>query len=242
LDEKLEKKKKCIGEAFLKANKHVKTVLRKISERKGDFRTRDFEILAGNKNTETIHKEYGALFKLDVSKVYFSPREASERQRISSLVSENEKILVMFSGVAPFAIQIAKKQPNCEIICVDSNPEAIKYANENISLNKVSDRIKNYCMDVKEIPENFGKFDRILMPLPKGANKFLEIAIPLLKDMGILHFYHWSREEDLFLEAEGILKEFGEKFNKKIRILEKKKVLPYGPRTWKVVLDVQFFS
>jgi len=242
LNEKLEKKKSVLGKAFLKANTHVKTVLRKKSEREGEFRTRNFEILAGEKNTETVHQEYGCFMKLDVAKVYFSPREALERQRIANLVKDGERVLVMFSGIAPFAIHIAKKQKNCEISCIDSNPDAIRYADENSSLNKVAERVKNYCRDAGKIPEKFGKFDRIVMPLPKGAYKFLDNAIPLLKENGILHFYYWSKEDDLFSEAEKLIKEKAKKFKKRVKFLEEKKVLPYAPRTWKVVLDVQISS
>ncbi|MEM2918300.1 MAG: class I SAM-dependent methyltransferase family protein [Candidatus Altiarchaeota archaeon] len=243
LNEKLKKKRKIIAEAFLNANKHAKTVLRKISKREGEFRIRKFEILAGENKTETIHKEYGSLIKIDVAKVYFSPREALERQRIASLVKENEKILVMFSGAAPFAIQIAKKQPKCSITCVDSNPKAIEYANENIRINKISDRVKNYCIDVREIQKKINeKFSRIVMPLPKGAHEFLDIAISLLEEGGILHFYHWAKEDDLFSEAENLIKEKAKKFKKNVKILDRRKVLPYAPRTWKIALDVCFSS
>ena len=236
LDERLLKKRKEIGNAFLKSHKNVKVILRKLSERKGEFRTRNFEILAGEKRTETLHKEYGCVFKLDVRKVYFSPREATERQRIAKKVKDGEEILVMFSGIAPFAIQIAKRR-NCKIICVEKNPVAVKYAEENLRLNKVSEKVKNLCGDIKEFSNKLPKFDRILMPLPKGAYNFLDIAISLLKDGGILHFYYWSREENLFSEAENLVKKVAKNFGRKVEILEKKKVLPYSPRTWKVVLD-----
>jgi tRNA (guanine37-N1)-methyltransferase len=246
LDEKLEKKKKKIGEAFLKLHKSVKVILRKKSERKGEFRTRAFEILAGERRTETLHKEYGCLFKLDVAKVYFSPREANERQMVAKQVKRGEEVLVMFSGVSPFAIQIAKKQKKCKITCVEKNPLAFKYAEENIRINKVGDKVKNICGDIREVSKKFlskgKKFSRIIMPLPKGAYNFLPLALPLLKEekRGILHFYHWAKEDDLFSGAEKLVKEATKKFGKKkVKILEKRKVLPYSPRTWKVVLDVE---
>lgn len=245
LDEKLEKKKKIIADSFLQMHKNLRVVLKKKSERETEFRTRKFEILAHKKNrtTETLHKEYSSIFKLDVRKVYFSPREANERQRIAKKVKSNEKILVMFSGIAPYAIQIAKSQPSAKITCIEKNSYAMGYANENIRLNRVQDKIKNILGDVKIISKKFikenKKFDRILMPLPKGAYGFLDITIPLLKEKGILHFYHWAREEDLFSEAENLVEGAARKLNKKIKILERKKVLPYSPRTWKVVLDVE---
>ncbi len=244
LNEKLEKKGKGIGEVFLKVYKNVRVVLNKKSERGREFRTRNFEILAGDEKTETVHKEYGCEFKLDIRNVYFSPREAQERQRIGEQVKKGEEVLVMFSGVGPFAIQIAK-QKKCKIICVEKNPEAVKYAEENLRLNKVSDKIDNICGDIREVGRKIlieeKNFDRVLMPLPKDAYHFLELAIPLLKEGGILHFYHWAREEDLFSEAENLVKKAAKKFDREVKILEKKKVLPYAPRTWKVVLDVEIY-
>jgi tRNA G37 N-methylase Trm5 len=51
--------------------------------------------------------------------------------------------MVMFAGIAPYAIQIAKKQPKVkEVIAIEINPIAVKYTRENISLNKVEDKVK----------------------------------------------------------------------------------------------------
>ena len=47
-----------IGSTLLKTNKNIKTIC--LTEPvKGELRTRDMEIIAGEKSTETIHKEFG---------------------------------------------------------------------------------------------------------------------------------------------------------------------------------------
>jgi len=242
--EKLKKDKKIIAKAMLDVHKNIKTVLEKVSERKGKLRLRQHKFLAGQKNSETLHKEYGCVFKVDPTKVYFSPRELTERQRIAEQVKPKESILVPFSGISPFPIVIAKKQSLVkEIYAIELNPTAHKYALENIRLNKVSNKINLIQGDVKKVcPRLKKKFNRIIMPLPKGGYEFLNFIMPCLKNNGIVHFYYWASEDNLFTDARKIIKRTALKFNKKFRILNKKKVLPFGPRKWKIVLDVSFFK
>lgn len=236
----LKDKKELVAQVIMSLNKHIKTVLEKVSERKGMFRVREYNFLAGEKNFETIHKEYGCIFKLDPTKVYFSPRELTERQRIASMVKEGETVMVMFAGIAPYAIQIAKKQPKVkEVIAIELNPDAVKYARENVILNKVEDKVKVIEGDVKEkCVEFYGKCDRVIMPLPLGGEEFLDVAVNCLKEKGFIHFYNWGKEPNIFENAEKIVKEKMEKINVKYEIVGKRKVLPYAPRKWKVCLDV----
>lgn len=242
IPDKLKKKEKVIAKKLLKLHKNVKGILKKESERKNAFRLRKFKLLAGDKNTEVVHKESGCLFKLDPTKVYFSPRESTERERISKLVKPNETVLVMFGGVAPYPIVIAKKQPKIKkIYSIELNPDAHKYALENIKLNKIENKIILIKGDVRKECKKLGiKFDRVIMPLPKGAHLFLELAVNCLKEKGMLHFYHWAHEGDLYSGAIKLLKDMTKKLKRKIKIVNKKKVLPYGPRTWKIVIDAKF--
>jgi len=242
IPEELEDKKRLIAEIITKLNKNVKTVLRKLSGRKGKYRLYRFELLLGDPNTEVIHKEFNYYLKLDPQKVFFSPREAKERQRIASQVKPKEKVLIMFSGVAPYLTAIIKKQPNVEkVYGIEINPEAHKYALENIRINKVSHKVILINGDVKEImPKMKGKFDRIAMPLSREGYLYLDLAFEKIKKGGIIHFYYApAPEEDLFSKAEEIVKEVTSKMNRKVEILERVRVLPYGTRLWKVCLDIR---
>lgn len=240
IPEELEEKKFLIASAISQLNKNVKSVLRKLTERKGELRLREFELLAGDSNTEVLHKECGYILKLDPQKVYFSPREAEERMRIASFVQPGELVLVMFSGIAPFCIAIAKKQPEVEkVYGIEINFFAHKYAEENVRINKLSHKIVLINGDVREACKRYvGYFDRIVMPLPLGAENFLEIAIKCLKQKGFIHFYSWGEEKDPYSNA---LKAV-EAAAKRYRIISKKLVLPYAPRKWKVCLDVEIFN
>jgi tRNA (guanine37-N1)-methyltransferase len=239
IPKELEEKKELIANAIMKLNKNVKSVLRKVSGRKGELRLREYELIAGDKNTEVFHKEYGCLFKLDPQKVYFSPREASERQRIAKKVKAGENVLVMFSGILPFGIVIAKTQPKVKkVIGIEINPIAHEYAKENVRINKVSHLVIPILGDVREkCKELKEKFDRIVMPLPFGSENFLDIALKCIKDGGIIHFYSIGEEKNLFGNAEKVIEENVKKAGKKFVILEEKKLFPYKPRAHKICID-----
>lgn len=238
--EKSEEEKVEIAKLIMSLNKNIRTVLEKVSERKGIYRIRNYKFLAGEKNTETTHKEYGCIFTLDPTKVYFSPRELTERQRIAEKVKDEEEVLVMFSGVAPYPIQIVKKRPNVKkVVAIEINPIAVEYARKNVRINKMGDKIQIIEGDVRDLkPEFFDRFDRIVMPLPLGAENFLDIAVRYIKNRGIIHFYNWGAEPNIFENGEKLIAESFNKMGVKYKILEKRKVLPYGPRKWKVCFDL----
>ena len=244
IPEEIYHRRVLIAEAIMKIHKNVKTVLAKRSPRVGVYRTRNYELIAGDPNTEVIHKEHGCYFKLDPTKVYFSPRESTERLRIARQVAPGDFVVLMFAGVCPYGIVIAKVQPLVKkIVAIEINPIAYNYMVENIKLNKLEDKIMPVLGDVKvEASEWYGMADRVIMPLPKGAQYYLDEAFNCLReDGGIIHFYHWAHEENLYDEAITIIEEHARKHNYKIEILNKRKVLPYAPRIYKICIDFRAF-
>lgn len=229
-----------IAASIMKVHKNVDSVLAKESERTGDFRIRALRLVTGNPDTEIIHRESGCIFKLDPREVYFSPRESIERDRIVDNIREGEKILVMFSGVGSFPIRIAKKHEEVKVTAVEINPHAHNYCIENIHLNRVEDRVSAILGDVKEVSPTLNKdFDRIMMPLPKGAYMYIDLAVSLIREDGVVHFYHWAREPDLFSEAQKIIEEAAKGLDKQSEILERVKVSQYSPRVWKIRVDAR---
>jgi len=237
IPEELKRKEKIIGKALLTVHRNVKSVLKKSSERKGIFRLRDYKLIAGSRNTEVMHRESGCTFRLDPRKNYFSVREGMERERIAREVEEGERILVMFGGVAPFPIVIAKKKPAKKIYSVEINPKAHNYAVENVLLNKVGNRVVPILGDVREVCKTLGEeFNRILMPLPENAYEFLDVAFSCSHHGTIIHLYGIEGPEDGLNKK---VKEMARKSGVKYRILSKRKVLPYSPRTFKVCLEIK---
>ncbi len=232
--------KKAVGEALMRLHKNVKLVLAKASGREGPFRLREFEVIAGEGSTEVIHVEHGVRLKLDITKVYFSPREATERLRVASQVKPGEFVMVMFAGVGPYALMIAKKQPLVEkVVAIELNPEAFRYMRENIKINKLEEKVVPVLGDVRSEARHWYKCcDRVVMPLPKGAYEYLDCAFQCLKpEGGIIHFYHWVPEKDLFTGAYFLLEREAVLRGMRVVIRDARKVSEYAPRVYKVCVD-----
>ncbi|MEM0351172.1 MAG: methyltransferase, partial [Archaeoglobaceae archaeon] len=175
IPDELMEKKDLIVSAIISRHKQVKTVLRKVGEVNGIFRVAKYEKIYGNE-TETIAKEHGCRFIVDPTKVYYSSKLSGERERIARLVKEGERVLVMFAGVGPFAIVIAKLSKPKEVIGVELNKIAVEYFRRNIRLNKVENVIAVEGDVAEVVPKLEGKFDRILMPAPYSAENFVYLV------------------------------------------------------------------
>ena len=240
IPDELKSNGKKIAEEIMYRHKNVKSVLNKISEREGVFRTRKYKILAGDNNTEVLHKESGCKFRLDPMKVYFSEREGTERLRLSEQVKSGETIMLMFAGIGPYGIVILKSHLTIKIISIELNPDAFEYMKENIRINKMSDRMVPILGDVREKSKVWhGKCDRVIMPLPHDSVEFLSIAYKCLNPKGgTIHLYIIEGEESVKEKAEKIISGLTKKTKGKIKF-NIRKVLPYSPRTNKYCLDIE---
>jgi tRNA (guanine37-N1)-methyltransferase len=239
IPEDLIAEKDIIGEATLNFTKR-KAIFMKKSAIEGVTRTRQIEHIAGENTSETIHKEYGGRLKLDIKKVYFSPRLATERKRVADQVKGSENILDMFSGIGPFPILIARNH-NANIYSVDINKEAIKYMQENIRINKLKGNIIPILGDINEIAETKFKhenikFDRIIMNLPGTAKDFLNLAVSLINDNGIIHYYEFSDDYESAIKR---IKRIAKSKNKAVEILNTRKVKSSSPGQWHIVIDAK---
>lgn len=236
--EGLHKKEKEVAKCFLEFYKNVNVVCRKTKKHSGLFRTPRLKILGGQKRKETTYRENNCLMKLNVESCYFSPRLATERKRIASQVRPGETVLVPFSGVAPYPLVISKNSGAKTILGVEKNPVANAYAEGNMRLNKVAN-VKLHKGDVRRVlPQVRRKFDRVIMPLPKGAGNYLDVALPKLKKGGTLHFYDFLREGEFTESGEKIFKAC-EKLNRKCKLLRTVKCGQYSPRTYRICVDCQ---
>ena len=231
------KYKKEIGKALLISNKNIKTIC--LSEPvAGELRTRNITIIAGEKTTTTIHKEYGLSFEVDVQKTYFSPRLAEERKRIASLVQSGEIVVDMFAGVAPFSIMIAKYADPQIIYAIDKNDDAILFAKQNIKRNNVLDKVEVIHTDAKKIHTILEKpADRIIMNLPFSAHKFFTHALKATKNNSIIHYYDILKE-DKIQERINILKTIAVKHKTTLTNLNMRKIKTYAPREFYIGIDI----
>jgi len=227
---------KLVAEELMKIHKNVKVVCKKTKQYSGTFRIPKIKIIAGEKRKETVHKENNVALKLNVEKVYFSPRSSTERQRIARLIKKGESVLVMFSGCAPFCCVIAKNSHPKEVYGIEINPTASKYAVENILLNKLSS-IKLFMGDVREIvPQLNKKFNRILMPLPKGAESFLNMALSAAKKGAVVHFYGFAHESEFNVLRQKV-KDACKTAKKSCKIINLTKCGQFSPHVFRICID-----
>ncbi len=226
-----------IADAIIKAHKNVHTVLMDKGV-EGHCRLRDVDVIAGERRTKTVHKEYALEFKLDIAEVYFSPRLATERRIVAQQVRDGETIIDMFCGVGPFSIMIAKYKNPKKIYAIDINPSAIKYLEENIEKNKVKN-VVGIQGDAKEILPTIEKADRIIMNLPFSSIDFFEIALKAIDihKAGKIHYYEILEEDKL----EGRMQELNyiaNELNCNMKILARRMVRTYSPRQKHFAFDL----
>ncbi|KXA92566.1 hypothetical protein AKJ65_07375 [candidate division MSBL1 archaeon SCGC-AAA259E19] len=235
LDEKQE-----IGEALMQVHGNLNTVLRQAGPVKGELRTRDLEVIAGDPKTETTHREYGCLFKVDLARVYFSPRLSRERFRIAQKVRPGEVVTNLFAGVGCYSILIAKHSDAEKVYSIDKNGVAVEYMRHNVRINKTGGTVVPVEGDAREVVEEHlrGEADRVLMPLPDFARDFLDVAVEALKpEGGIVHFYDYGEEPDLFEPSLRFVREAAPE--KEIELRDREVVCSYAPHLYHVVLDLE---
>lgn len=232
IPEEVSEYKKVIGEAALKFTKR-KSVYCKKSKVQGITRTRQLEYLAGIDNLETIHREYNLRFKLNPSTVYYSPRLATERSRIVKQVKDDEYIIDFFAGIGSFTVSIAHVK---DVIAynIDINPEAIKYARENIKLNKLLGKVIPILGDVRDVVGDLDSADRIIMNLPGTSREFLPLAVSKLKSGGILNYYEFASSEDVVIRH---VKEASSGYD--VEVLDVRKVKSQSPSVWHYAVDAK---
>jgi tRNA (guanine37-N1)-methyltransferase len=193
LPRELDKYRFEIARALLESLRpRIRLVVKRASPARNPERVHAYEVLAGYGGLETLHRESGCIFKVDISKVFFSSRLQYERARIASLVRPGEIVINMFAGVGPFSIVIAKRVPNVKVYSIDVNPEAYKLMVENVKLNRVEDKVVPLLGDATKVVDLYnlkGVADRVLMPSPEHAINYLAKAVESLRTRGFTHYY-----------------------------------------------------
>ncbi len=233
--------KKKFSLEFLEKTKNVTTILEKSNKFSGRLRTQSTKYLAGDKTKEVLYKENGCVFRFNVDTCYFSPRLAAERREIAETVKRGEKVLVMFGGVAPFAIVIAKLSKAASVVSVELGRDCSKYALENVKKNKLIN-VEIVQGDVrKKLKGSKERFDRIVMARPNLKDSFLDVAFPIIKQGGIIHYYGFypEIEKDKLLE---MVKEEASKAKKKIKILNVKKAGEIGKKKYRFRVDLKILN
>ncbi|GAA0658044.1 class I SAM-dependent methyltransferase [Salarchaeum japonicum] len=236
VDEDDPERARRIADAILESDVRAKTVVNRASKVKGETRVRDWDVLAGTE-TETVHREYGHEFALDITQVYFSPRLATERHRVVEQVEPGERAFDMFAGVGPYAVPMA--DAGAEVVAADINEAAIDYLRENARRNGVEDRITAHAGDVRELAADYEDWaDRLVMNLPHSAGDFLDAAVRLAGDDCTIHYYDIQHEDDKYGPGERAIRDAAEP-DYAVEIETRHTVRSYAPHEYNVCLDAR---
>jgi tRNA (guanine37-N1)-methyltransferase len=237
VDEDDPERGRAIAEAVMASDLPAGTVVNRASEVRGEHRVRDWEVLAGD-GTETVHREYGHEFALDIATVYFSPRLATERHRVVRQADEGEFAIDMFAGVGPFAVPMAAR--GASVVAIDLNPEAIRYLRENVARNGVAERVTIREGDVREVAPAFAdRADRLVMNLPHSADEFVDAAVEMAGPDAVVHYYDIQPDDDPFGPGETAIRAAAEPAGYDIEVLTRHEVRSYAPHELNVCLDVR---
>ena len=192
--------KGAIASKLFSMRGNTRAVLNKISKLDGEHRVADFELLLGE-STETLHRENGYTYKLDVKKVFFNPRLYPERSRIAAKVKYGEQILIPFAGVGPFVLPAAGK--GAKVYAIEINPDACTCLRENIRINRLERQVTVIQEDFENIseandfqlPENH--FDRAIVPTPYGMDNSLIEVSKFVREGGYIHFFTFKAESQI---------------------------------------------
>jgi len=258
--------KKKFANKILRESKAVTTVLEKSGNFKGRLRKMKTKHLAGEKTKEVLYKENGCVFRFNIDTTYFSPRLSNERKEVAGKIKKGENVLVMFAGVAPFSIVIAKNSKVAKVFSNEINREANKYAKLNVERNKLKDKIELVPGDIKRVVKKWRKESRfssdcnkkiahrnregrlsegnhrcprtdvIIMPRPQLKDTFLKEAFKLSKKKTRIYYYDFCKVGEEDLVVEKIKAE-AKKSKKKIKILKVKKAGEIAPYKIRVRVD-----
>lgn len=230
LDKKLIRKRKVIGRAIIRLFPHIRTVCL-FKKLETATRKPDLEVIAGDKTTETLHKEHGCKFLIDVKESMWSKGNKHERKRLTELAKPGETIVDMFAGIGYWSIFLAKYSKPKKVYAIDINPKALEYLRRNAFLNNVEDRVEileGDCRLFAKLLENTA--DRIVMGYLFDTEMFLPHAMKIAKKKCIIHFHRNVKNKEL--------DKIKKLLEKKFRILKTVKVKSYSPDTSHYVFDL----
>ena len=187
--------REVIGRCIAEERRGIHSVCLRTAPVAGTPRKADYTVIYGREDTETVHREYGCTYSLDVKTIFYNPRLTFERHRVAECVRSGERVLVPFAGVGPFVVPAA--QQGAKVTAIEMNPDVCNYLRENIRMNGVQDAVTVFEGDAMQLMLSCKEpYDRAIVPTPYGLNTALDEVIPLVRRGGIIHFYTFAVPEE----------------------------------------------
>ncbi len=195
----------------------------------GPLRIPRAEVLAGD-GGETVVRENGCLYSLDLTRVMFSPGNLSERARMAGVVAPGEVVVDMFAGIGYFTLPMVRTGRPRKVHALELNPDSYRFLIRNLALNRVQNVDARLGDCRATCPA--GVADRVILGHLDSA-PFLETALRALRGGGWLH-YHEGVPEKILERPLRRLRSVAPGARATLRRLKK-----YAPGVWHVVVDAE---
>lgn len=264
--------REAVGKAIMSRNKAIKICAARAASLSGTERAPGsaLAIIAGAQRhpLTTSHMEYGIRAVVDLNNTFFSPRMGPERLRICQQVARGENVLVLFSGVAMDAMQIAGRTEAASVLAVELNPAAAECArrgkrmldkNKAVKAPGAAQRLEIIEGDVMEVLPTLDieSYDRILAPRPKegaldgdlgvgdGGVAFLEKMLAVLKPAGgECHWYDFAADHELPTceRTQQTIQACCDKLGLKMEVIHVAKVGSIAKRQFRICMDFRLIG
>jgi len=225
-----------VGEALLALVGGADTVLAR-NGIDGPHREPDIEVLAGEGDTETVHREHGTEYALDLAEVMFSPGNKAERVRMGEQVEDGERVLDPFAGIGYFTLPMARN--GATVTAIERNPAAFAYLVENVVRNGVTARVETYRADCRDVIAGFAAettFDRIVMG-HYDAHEYLADALAMLAPGATVHMHAATPERALPERPTRRVREAASAVGRHVERMAVRRVKTYSEGVVHVVVD-----
>ncbi|WP_440772150.1 class I SAM-dependent methyltransferase [Natronorubrum sp. DTA28] len=221
----------------------------------GTHREPRTRLLAGARDTETIHTEHGTRYGLDPATVMFSPGNQAERARMGDVVADGERVFDMFAGIGYFTLPMARA--GARVTAAEINPTAFRYLLENAVLNDVGDRVDAYMTDCRDLATEIDA-DRVVMGYygsadaavagadgdehrtrTDEAHEFLPTALEALVPGGVVHYHEATPTSRLWDRPIERLETAVADAGRTLDVLDRRRVKSHSAGVEHVVLDVR---
>ena len=209
----------------------------KLGQIQGFQRKPEIEILCGE-GTETIHKENHCFFKLDVGKIMWSKGNTMERIRMAQIVEDGEIVVDLFAGIGYFSIPMAVHGYPQKIYSIEINPVAYHYLQENVKINHVDHVVNPIGGNCREVaPRNVA--DRVLMGYIGNTHDYLDVAMEVLREEGIIHYHEAVPDKLKFIRPIQRIKNASKDYE--VEIIDQRVIKKYSPGVNHVVVDARIY-
>ncbi len=216
----------------------VRTVLDRAGPIAGEFREPTVRLLTGGP-TETVVVEHGSRWRLDAARTMFAAGNRTERQRFAGVVRAGERVADLFAGIGYFTVPAARARPDASFVAVEKNPVAFRYLEENVRANGVSDRVAVLLGDNRNVPQESGGFDRVLLGYLPSSVAWVPRAVGLLRRTGGHLHVHLVADARAACASATAAVERSLRDTGTAGELTAREVKPYGPGRTHVVVDAE---